>query len=48
MRLDTVPKLTTAIALYRDMGFVVVCEPEPDGAPDGLLGFEKTLHPAAA
>ncbi len=43
MRLDTVPKLTAAIALYRDMGFVEVSEPEPDGAPDGLLVFEKRL-----
>ena len=48
MRLDTVPKLETAIALYRDMGFVEVEEPTPDGAPDGLLVFEKTLRPAAA
>ena len=47
MRLDTVPKLTTAIALYRDMGFVEVSEPEPDGAPDGLLVFEKRLTAAA-
>jgi GNAT superfamily N-acetyltransferase len=46
MRLDTVPKLTTAIALYRDMGFVEVPEPEPDGAPDGLLVFEKRLAAA--
>lgn len=46
MRLDTVPKLETAIALYRDMGFVEVSEPQPDGAPDGLLVFEKTLRPA--
>ncbi len=45
MRLDTVPKLRTAIALYRDMGFVEVSEPQPDGAPDGLLVFEKTLGP---
>lgn len=43
MRLDTVPKLVTAIALYRDMGFVAVSEPEPEGAPDGLLVFEKQL-----
>lgn len=43
MRLDTVPKLATAIALYRDMGFVEVTEPEPEGAPDGLLVFEKQL-----
>lgn len=48
MRLDTVPKLATAIALYRDMGFVEVVEPEPEGAPDGLLVFEKTLHPVPA
>ena len=48
MRLDTVPKLATAIALYRDMGFVEVVEPEPEGAPDGLLVFEKTLRSAAA
>ena len=46
MRLDTVPKLETAIALYREMGFVEVPEPQPDGAPDGLLVFEKTLRPA--
>ncbi len=45
MRLDTVPKLETAIALYRDMGFMEVAEPEPEGAPDGLLVFEKTLNP---
>ena len=48
MRLDTVPKLETAIALYRDMGFVEVEEPAPEGAPDGLLVFEKTLCPAQA
>ncbi len=46
MRLDTVPKLKTAIALYRDMGFAEVVEPQPQGAPDGLLVFEKTLRPA--
>lgn len=46
MRLDTVPKLATAIMLYRDMGFVEVSEPEPDGAPDGLLVFEKQLAAA--
>ncbi len=46
MRLDTVPKLATAIALYRDMGFVEVTEPEPEGAPDGLLVFEKQLAAA--
>ncbi len=45
MRLDTVPKLATAIALYRDMGFMEVVEPEPEGAPNGLLVFEKTLRP---
>lgn len=46
MRLDTVPKLATAIALYRDMGFVEVSEPEPEGAPSGLLVFEKQLTAA--
>ncbi|NNG05321.1 MAG: GNAT family N-acetyltransferase [Inquilinus sp.] len=46
MRLDTVPKLATAIALYRDMGFVTVSEPEPEGAPGGLLVFEKRLGAA--
>lgn len=48
MRLDTVPKLQTAIALYRDMGFLEVSEPEPEGAPDGLLVFEKRLVAAPA
>lgn len=43
MRLDTVPKLEAAIALYRDMGFLEVSEPQPEGAPDGLLVFEKRL-----
>ena len=48
MRLDTVPKLTAAIALYRDMGFVEVAEAEPEGAPEGLLVFEKQLAAASA
>ena len=47
MRLDTAPKLATAIALYRGMGFVEVSEPQPEGAPTGLLVFEKRLRAEA-
>ncbi len=42
MRLDTLPKLTTAIALYRSMGFQV-CSRYNDNNLPGVLFLEKDL-----
>ena len=42
MRLDTLPQLTAAIALYRKLGFTEI-EPYYHNPNDGVLFFEKVL-----
>lgn len=42
MRLDTIPELEAAIALYKDLGFRP-CEPYNPNPPDRVLFFERDL-----
>lgn len=44
LRLDTLPSMAAAIALYEAMGFVRI-PPYYDGAPDGTIFLTKTLKP---